>query len=87
MLACLSTCKVKVLTSKRGIFVLWLELGFGFVVTWGSVGFVDVDLRFRGEKFRQPFGVSEEVALLGDKALCRQGITQMSKMGPKMNFI
>jgi len=87
MLSCLSVVLTRFSTFRRGIFVLWLELGFGFVVTWGSVGFVDVDLRFRGEKFRQPFGVSEEVALLGDKALCRQGITQMSKMGPKMNFI
>ena len=80
-------CGVRISVSKRGIFVIRLELGFDFVVTRGSVGFVDVDLHFRGEKFRQPFGVSEEVALLGDKALCRQGITQMSQMGPKMNFI
>ena len=38
----------------------------------------DVDLRFNGEKIGQPFGVSEEVALRGDKALCRQEKTQMS---------
>jgi hypothetical protein len=32
---------------------------------------------FRSE-FGQPFGVALEAALLGDKALCRQKITQMS---------
>ena len=80
-------CGVRISVSKRGIFVIRLELGFDLVMTWCLVGLVGVDLRLRGERFRQPFGVSEEVALLGDKALCRQGITQMSQMGPKMNFI
>jgi len=78
MSACLSVVLTSFSTFRRGIFVLWLGLGFGFVVTRGLVGVVDVDLRFRGEKFRQPSGVSEEVALRGDKALCRQEKTQMS---------
>jgi hypothetical protein len=87
MLACLSKVLTMFLTFGRGIFDLWLVVGSGLLVMWVSGGLVVSVLRFFGEKFRQPFRVSGEEALLGDKALCKQGKSQMSKWGPKMNII
>ena len=45
---------------------------------YGGEGFT-----FFVEEFRQPFGVSKEEALLGDKALCRQEKNTNEQMGPQ----
>ena len=87
MLADISTVFPKISVFLRGILEVrgvWFGDECKCVM---FVGMVVRGLRFLLGEFWQPFGVSNEEALLGDKALCRQETNTNEHYGAQMNFI